>query len=348
MKLAVFPFDSKSQNEYLNQMLKAFTLAYPGLEILDFNPFNIKKVKDIDVCWLNWYENLYSNSISVLKELSKKLIRIVLIKIFRKRIIATFHNKQPHEMKYQHLNMVFFKWYFRMADNIIILCEESKSIIKNIIGENHMSKVILIPHPKYDCTPRIWLSDSIKPPFSVLFFGLLRPYKNIEMVIELAKENQDINFVVAGKPLTHEYGLQLLNLCKGIKNITLDLKYQSDKDIDFLMDKTSVLLLPYNLNSSLNSGVLMYALSKGVNVIIPEIGGVKDIKLHKKIYTYKYQNDSEHKESVSKMLSKAKSDYNNKYSEFVTDIKMLRQDIATHNSITEISTLLTRLNLGNT
>lgn len=348
MKLAVYPFSS-NLNEYIDRMKEAFKMAYPDMEFCAFTGFkkNYAAVKDVDVIWLNWYENLPQKTRSAIKEIIAKIIKIKISKRYNKKIIATFHNKQPHEIKFKRLGSLFFKWYLKKADYIIILCEESRAIVEKIIGFKQGHKIVLVPHPSYKCTPRVYpREESLKQKYSVLFFGLLRPYKNVEMIMEVAKEHPEILFIIAGKPITAEYGEQISEICKNLENVYLDLKFQSDEDLNQLINQSSVLLLPYNTKSSLNSGVLIYALSKGINVIIPEIGGVKDINGKDKIYTYTYSDEKEHKQALVKTLLKAKQDYDDNYSEFVDNAISLRDEITTNNSIERIASQLLELKLS--
>lgn len=347
MKIAIFPYNSDSPIEYINLMVYAYKLAYPGVEFCEFPTFKTLNdtINDFDVVWFNWFENMPNDSKDVLRDFVSKILKIRILKKHNKRIIATFHNIRPHEVKLEFLNKLFFKWYLKQVDNIIILCEESRKYLAELIGKDNLDKVVLVPHPAYKLTPLKYLSESQKLPFSVLFFGLLRPYKNVEMLISLAKENPDIRFTIAGQPITKEYGEYLSDLSKGLTNVTMDLRFLSDNDLDKLMEHSSILLLPYNTKSSLNSGVLFYALTKGINVIIPEIGGVKDIHERNRIYTYKYSDESEHKDAISKILKKAKSDYDNDYNRFIESSKILRQEITSDHSVDNIAKHLSKLNL---
>lgn len=348
MKIAINPYGSTILNEYINLMIESFRMAYPDTEICEDPGFwkNYAAYKDIDVLWLNWYENLPSNPKQIIKAIIFKVIKLLILKRKKVKIIATFHNRQPHEVKFRRLNLLFYKWYLCKADNIIILCEGSRDILRNYIGAKNMHKVILALHPAYHCTPRIYPPADKKKPFSILFFGLLRPYKNVEMIIELAKEHPDILFNIAGQPITEEYGAYIHEISKGSENINLSLRYQSQEDIDHLIEQSSILLLPYNIKSSMNSGVLIYALSKGINVVIPEICSITDISEKDRLYTYKYSDEKEHKASLAEAMLKAQNDYENNYDEFVKSSIMLHNEIVSKNSIKSVSLYLSELKLS--
>ena len=79
--------------------------------------------------------------------------------------------------------------------------------------------------------------------------------------------------------------------------------------------KTSeVVIAPYNKNSSLNSGTLWMCMSYEKTMILPLIGCIKDIQNYNKIlYTYDYENDNAHYNSLLNCLIKVKEDIiNNK------------------------------------
>lgn len=348
MKIAFSPFDSVDKNSYVANIKTALTLAYPNADIVPLPSIrNWHQFKDIDYVWFNWFENFPIRWNQWWRCLLWKLAIICIIRICHIKVISVLHNREPHETLCRPLIMWMYKSQLKNSYRIITLCKEGENVISKLIGTKYLSKSILIPHPKYECPPRIYPQCDAKPQFSISFFGLLRPYKNIETIIEVAHINPNIQFTIAGKPYTKMYEEELNRLTSGCKNVSLKFGFLTDEDINCLMDNTSILILPYKISSSLNSGVAMYSLSKGVNLIIPEIGTIKDLRNKALIYTYNSSDNScdVMKREIQALILKAYRDYNDNYDEYVGNINTLRSEIQENFCIDNIAKLLQKLNL---
>lgn len=343
IRLAYIPFDFSDSNSYLSRMRDAIVLAYPEIEIVDM-PGRFKDFIKVDVVWLNWYENFSGrNRAYYLYHAVHRWLKLLFFKCCGTKIIYTVHNRQPHETQYSALNRLFYKCVFSLVDNIIILSDLTRDVIKEIGGKKFCEKIVKIPHPTYLCPKKKYQDNP--DGFTVLFFGLLRPYKNIEMLLSVAAGHPDINFVIAGEALDSNYADSLKKAASGLNNVRLILHRLTDEEINKLMDEASVLALPYNLKSSLNSGAAMFALSKGLNVVIPNIGTVLELANRDKVYRYDYNNDSEHQAKFENALMKAYEDSTSNYPQFVRNSEILREEVLSSNSTETLSKIIMKLNL---
>ncbi|MGX7835548.1 glycosyltransferase, partial [Campylobacter fetus subsp. venerealis] len=113
----------------------------------------------------------------------------------------------------------------------------------------------------------------------LLFLGAIKPYKNIELLIDLAKKFPlDIQLTVAGNPSSDSYRSELEALALDTQNIKLDLTFIPDEELPGYIHESDLLILPYSLASSLNSGTVILAFSYGRTVICPRIGTIDDLK----------------------------------------------------------------------
>ncbi len=103
---------------------------------------------------------------------------------------------------------------------------------------------------------------------------------------------------IAGNPNSESYRSELEMLAKGISNITLELKFIPDSDLPNYIHKSDLLILPYSLESSLNSGTVILGFSYGRTVICPRIGTIDDLEAGEDVFDYSYKTDSEHKEAL--------------------------------------------------
>lgn len=298
---------------------------------------NFRSFIHSDIFWLNWYESLDNRNIyTVVYSIFKKMIELTLMKICGGKILVVVHNKQPHEVLYYRLNLWFMKCLLRCSHTIIILSDESKSIISDFLGIKGLKKTVKISHPSYKCIPKQYSSKRPEK-FIVLFSGLIRPYKNIELLIDLALKHPELDFIISGKVSDSSYGTSLKAKAKNALNIHLEYKYNTDEELNDLMEKASVLALPYHTKSSLNSGMAMYAFSKGLNVVIPEIGTVRDLKNREMVFTYTYANEQEHYFALEKALLKAYNLFVNDYKSFVLRAETVRKEIECNFSLEAIS-----------
>lgn len=347
LNINVYPGLSDDPNSYISLIKKAFEKAYPNVK---FN--NFPQLKDLrneippHYLWLNWFENLgSSNLIALLKEVSSKSLEILYYKFRGTKVISVFHNKKPHESKYPLINKYFHLFLLKHTDKIIILSEISKHYIYSLVGEKSKNKIYKIPHPIYNCIPKQYDNNPSKP-FTVGFFGQLRPYKNIELILKIASELKNITFEIAGKPISDNYKNELIRLSENYPNIKFQFGHLTDDEINGLLNRCSVMLFPYNKESSLNSGAIMYSLSKKVNVIAPCIGTISDLENKDNTYHYDYNTTEEHISAIKDNINLAFNEYNYNYDNFVQRVNSIYNDIIKNNSINHISDLIKNMNLN--
>lgn len=338
MKIAFYPLDLFHTNSYISIICQSIQRISPLIEI---QPLTITKSlnlpKHTNIFWLNWYENIDCNSFSpFFKNLILKIVYFIRMKGSTGKVIVVFHNKRPHEIYYEKITLWFMRFLLRNCDRIIILCSDSIDVINKLAQKNLSKKMYKISHPCYLCTPKIYL-DAPDKCFKILFAGLLRPYKNIELLLNIAQKHPELEFIISGKPIDNTYANFLLQNVKKLSNVTLELKYNSDKEFELLMDNATVLVLPYHLYSTLNSGVAMFAFSKGINVIMPKIGTVTELDNQNLVFSYTYEKESEHFEKLEKKIIEAYSLHNTNYNEFIRRAKVIRNEVLHKFSVESIS-----------
>lgn len=308
-------------------MVEAIKIAFPHVTISAFPRIRkIFSLKDYDFVWFNWFENPPIEK--RVKEVSIKWLILITLRLMGVKIIMTFHNRMPHESKDKFLDRLLFWFTFTIANRIIILSSDSRAILKDRFGNKILSKLFLIPHPTYDCEPKKLIDNQDN--FSILFFGNLRPYKNIELIFDLAKIHKNIKFTVAGNAFDKSYELELKCQSKKIPNIELITHFLTDEEIDKLIDSHSILLLPYNIKSSLNSGVVIHAICKRINIIVPEIGTVNQLNNKDLIFHYSYESQKEHLEKLTEIVCLAKDEYHNDFEKFQNRANVLYEEAMTN------------------
>jgi glycosyltransferase involved in cell wall biosynthesis len=293
------------------------------------------------VVFLNWFESIGKSRslISYIFHWIDKIIKIEYLKLNNIKIVTTFHNKKTHDTKgiTGKLDVVLLKIILNKADKIIILSKESKKFLKYYIKENDINdKVFYIPHPNYIGVysadfSKVSYNDNIK--MKILFAGMIKKYKNIELIIDLARKTQelDIEYNVVGKCVDTDYGSEILEKAKGLSNIKFDFEFIEGEILEKMIRESDIMLLPYNTDSSMNSGTAILSFSNGRSVICPEIATIDEFD-KSLVYSYTYMNEYEHIQNLYKTLINAYNDWKYNRIDFEEKGRLLFEDVSKNNS----------------
>ena len=125
------------------------------------------------------------------------------------------------------------------------------------------TRVAVIPHPAFPGTPR-YEGDGA----TLLFLGMIRPYKQLDHAIEVARRI-GVRLLVVGDP-TFDLGAR-----RHLPGIEWRLGYANDLTIDTALAETTVALFPYREELD-QSGALLRALGAGVPVAAYDVGGIAE------------------------------------------------------------------------
>jgi glycosyltransferase involved in cell wall biosynthesis len=137
-------------------------------------------------------------------------------------------------------------------------------------------RIARIPHAVFDSEhgPQTnGPSDS-----TLLFFGLIRTYKGIDLLLralpEIADHVPEARLIVAGDALDPVTPLRALADHLGVADrVEWRLTFQSETDIDSLMAEADLVVLPYRRRADA-SGVLASALGRGRPVVASDVGNL--------------------------------------------------------------------------
>ncbi len=301
MKIVFNPSYSKT-NEYSNIIVSYLVQNSIDVYSLDEIFKSLRKFKSVKIVHLNWFE-----TVGTLTSFILKIVKLTILIIFRKKIIWTMHNKTPHIKKIVYIQKILQFLLVKSAYKIVI----HSKISEDILTENYnlsKGKIIYIPHPNYinvyGNIPKN--SDKQSSKLRLLFLGALRPYKNIELLMDVVDNfKKEIELHVAGNPVNEKYKKELTNHSKNKGNISLEMKFIDDKRMISLLSDYDLVILPYDIRSSLNSGTIILCFSYAKTVIAPEIGTIRDIKDKNYLITYNYENRKEHYKTLIKLLNSA-------------------------------------------
>lgn len=132
-------------------------------------------------------------------------------------------------------------------------------------------KLVRIQHPVFES------GLEAAPPNgrTILFFGLIREYKGLDVLLQALADVPDARLVVAGDPLDPVEPLQRLAAGLGVGDrVEWRLGFLPDEQIPQLMAEATLVALPYRKIDS--SGVLATALGHGRPAVVTDVGGLPD------------------------------------------------------------------------
>ena len=261
---------------------------------------NLYLLFNIEAIVLNWIEGVLTI------EQKKKLMFYKRIGI---KIIWVFHNRMPHRMIDDTENTVWkenMRFIAKISDGIIL---HSRCSLKYLQEWTKCQKgITYVPHVDYEEQYGWGKHEAAIPAkrFCFAFIGQIAPYKNIELLIDAFKRSNlpDCELRISGKPCDTAYGKKIQALCKN-SSILLRLGYLSDCEIGEEIRKADVLVLPYDLRSSMNSGAMIAAFSNKRTVVISNNAMAQDYEKEDFLYVYDYVDIEDHCQELKLMLKRA-------------------------------------------
>jgi glycosyltransferase involved in cell wall biosynthesis len=155
------------------------------------------------------------------------------------------------------------------VDRVIVQSERAVEQLAKL-GVNR-SRLVRIQHPVFE--------SGIEPApptgSTILFFGLIRQYKGVDVLLRAFTEIPGARLVVAGDPVDPVEPLQRLAGELGVaERVEWRLRFLGDDEIDRLMAEATLVALPYRKIDS--SGVLATALGHGRPAVVTDVGGLPD------------------------------------------------------------------------
>jgi glycosyltransferase involved in cell wall biosynthesis len=191
------------------------------------------------------------------------------------KVVAVMHNATSHDGKASD------KWLTRRFLNRVDSCitlSQSVSDDVAILVPNMQIKTLF--HPLYSHYPKIesrseslnhlGIPTSVK--HTVLFFGLIRPYKGLPTLIKAAEDlNSDIHIIIAGEC----YGSwnkykRLIKASAAVSRIHVFNRFIPDSELPYIFGASDLVVLPY-LKAS-QSGVTATALHYNLPIIASNVG----------------------------------------------------------------------------
>lgn len=206
--------------------------------------------------------------------------------------IGLIHNLIPHEPNL--LDKLFPPYFVRRMDGFIALSQSVADDVKKILKYSeqtvHPKSIAVTPHPLYDhygqllpkADARRALGLDEQAPY-VLFFGLIRAYKGLDLLLEALADARlaeaGVRLVVAGEFYDDEQPyrdkIQELGLAE---RVVLHNRFIPDAQVNLYFSAADIVCQPYK--SATQSGVTQIAYHFCKPMLVTNVGGLAEIVPH--------------------------------------------------------------------
>ncbi len=197
------------------------------------------------------------------------------------RLVGLFHNANSHDAK---------PWEKALTQRLLQRIDEawtlSEDVSKQLEGQRKELPITTAFHPFYEHFAPLISRDAAREqlhmpaaPKLVLFFGLIRPYKGLEWLLdaatELQKSGEDLCFCIAGEPYTDwEPYQRVIDASPAPERFYTHLRFIPKEDVHVFFSAADLVCLPYSAASQ--SGVTAIAMHYHKPVVATDVGGLKE------------------------------------------------------------------------
>ncbi|GHU66943.1 glycosyl transferase [Bacteroidia bacterium] len=247
------------ENEAVLNTVNPFSYEKTAREILKWKP---------DVLIMKYWMSFFAPSLGyVAKRLKKKGVKVVCI----------IDNAIPHEPRF--FDKPLARWFFHQCTHFVVMSD----VVKNDLRQLYPGATYrFLPHPLYNHfgekqdRKRAGQTFHLNPEKkTLLFFGLIRDYKGLDLLIEaMALLDDSYQLLVAGEAYGsfEKYQKQIDGSPAKDRMVVLN-RYIGDDEVSSLFSASDVLVLPYK--SATQSGVIPVAYHFETPVVTTGVGGLK-------------------------------------------------------------------------
>jgi glycosyltransferase involved in cell wall biosynthesis len=187
-----------------------------------------------------------------------------------RRLVLTAHDVLPREPRRGQREAQ--RRLYERFDAIVVHSQHGRERLTGELGID-AARVHVIPHGAF---AHLAEAPQAPPPFAtdkkvVLFFGLMRPYKGIDVLLEAWRGIDDAELWIAGMPRMDISGLE----ASAPENVRFVPRFIGDDELAPYFRRADLVVLPYREIEQ--SGVLFTALAFGKPLLLSDVGGFGEI-----------------------------------------------------------------------
>ena len=197
------------------------------------------------------------------------------------KVLAITDNVIPHETRPG--DVAFAKYFINACDGFVTM---SKAVMKDLEKFTSTVHKKYLLHPLYtsfgEKLNKMDARKALELPTDkqlVLFFGLIRKYKGLDMLLDAMNElksNPNINLVIAGEFYEDKQPyLDLIEKYQIQNQVILHGKFIANEDVKLYFSAADLVALPYR--SATQSGVTQVSFHFEVPTLVTNVGGLGEI-----------------------------------------------------------------------
>jgi glycosyltransferase involved in cell wall biosynthesis len=168
---------------------------------------------------------------------------------------------------------------FTSMDAVIAHSEHGAARLRDEVGLDP-GRVRVIPHGAFDYLTRLPEEKPLPPELEdaegpvILFFGLLRPYKGLDTLLEAFRQVDDAELWIVGNPRMDVEPLRATaaSVTGRVRFVT---RFIDDAEIPAIFRRADIIVLPYR--DAEHSGVLYTGLAFGKPLVLSAVGGFPEV-----------------------------------------------------------------------
>ncbi len=251
-------------------------------EILDwYNPLSwnraARELRPCDVIIFQWWTSSVAHMYLALEARLRRKVPIVIE--FHEVVDTLEQAVLPISIYAKHAG----RWVRNRASAYVVHSEADRKLIADYYGIP-IESVRVIPHGLFDQYPQLDPKEmkvqiGVKEEYSILFFGLLRPYKGVSFLIgafeKLPEEvRKNCHLHIVGEAWEDRESIERAESSPYAGQITVVNRYVSDQEIPQYFSAADALVLPYTRASQ--SGVAHIGITYGMPIIASRVGGLEE------------------------------------------------------------------------
>jgi glycosyltransferase involved in cell wall biosynthesis len=193
----------------------------------------------------------------------------------RRPLVLTAHDILPREPRSGQ--RAAQRRLYERFDALVVHSEAGRLRLTSELGVDP-ARVHVIPHGAFEhlAAKRDLAADSVPPPFEtdrpvVLCFGLMRPYKGIDLLLDAWRGIEGAELWIAGKPR-----MDIAPLLAGAPaRVRFVPRFIGDGELPAYFRRADLVVLPYREIDQ--SGVLSTALAFGKPLLLSDVGGFPEV-----------------------------------------------------------------------
>jgi glycosyltransferase involved in cell wall biosynthesis len=191
--------------------------------------------------------------------------------------LLTAHDVLPREPRPGQIGAT--RRLLEKMDAVVVHSQHGAERLESELGLD-AERIHVIPHGAFDYLTRLPEERPLPPELAaiegpvVLFFGLLRPYKGVDLLIEAFNEIDGAELWVVGMPrMPLEPLRELASEVRG--TVRFVPRFVDDSEVPAYFRRADIVALPYREIDQ--SGVLYTALAFGKPIVVSSVGGFDEV-----------------------------------------------------------------------